>query len=169
MNTKKIYKDVTKQLNKSQAVLLVVEEISELISEISLIISSNYDYDDLCEEVADVRIMTNLIKKTFGISDEMISKYQKDLKPDFKKNYKTHTTKENIKSCIVSLTDFQKVICKKVRGRHNKKDIAMAIANVELSINYLAKQGFIKPKDCDEWEKKKLKRMQKRIKKNQIM
>ncbi len=169
MNTKKIYKDVTKQLNKSQAVLLVVEEISELISEISLIISSNYNYDDLCEEVADVRIMTNLIKKTFDISDEIIVKYQKDLKSDFKKYYKTHTTKENIKSCIVSLTDFQKVICKKVRGRHNKKDIAMAIANVELSMNYLAKQGFIKPKDCDKWEKKKLKRMQKRIKKNQIM
>lgn len=165
----KVLNRVTKSLRKSQACTLAVEEISELITEISLVLADEGNYDDLCEEVADVNIMTGLIMSTFNIKPSVIKKAKKLARPAFNNYMKNHDKEFNLKSCIFELAKFQKVICKKSRGRHNKKDIVDAIVAVELSIEFLASKKFIKDKDCENWEKKKIKRMQKRIRKNQIV
>ena len=169
MHKKKVLNQVTKTLRKSQACTLAVEEISELITEISLVLAGEGDYDDLCEEVADVRIMTGLVMSTFKIKSSEINKKKKKVKDDFNKHKDKHDRNYNLKSCVYELANFQKVICKKSRGRHNKKDIIDAIVAVELSIDYIASKRFISEDECLKWEKKKIKRMQKRIRKNQIV
>lgn len=169
MNREKILNQVTKSLRKSQACTLVVEEISELIIELAKFSELEENYDELCEEVADVRIMTGLAMSTFNIKYSHVKKLKKKQKDAFQKYHKDKPCSYVIKSCIYELANFQKVICKKSRGRHNKKDILDAIVAVELSIEYIASKNFIKEKDCEEWEKKKIHRMQKRIRKNQIV
>jgi len=168
-NKNKVLNRVTKSLRKSQACTLAVEEISELITEISLVLAGEGNYDDLCEEVADVNIMTGLIMNTFKIKSSDIKKAKKLARPAFTNYMKNHDKEFNLKSCVYELAKFQKVICKKVRGRHNKKDIIDSIVAVELSIEFLASKNFIKDKDCKNWEKKKIEKMQKRIRKNQIV
>lgn len=169
MKKEKVLNRVTKSLRKSQACTLAVEEISELITEISLVLAGEGNYDDLCEEVADVNIMTGLVMTTFNIKTSDIKKAKNKSKSSFLKYTDSHNKRFNIESCIAELANFQKVICKKSRGRHNKKDIIDAIVAVELSIEFLESYKLIKNKDCKKWEDKKLKRMQKRIRKNQIV
>ena len=82
---------------------------------------------------------------------------------------KNHDRVYNLESCIFELANLQKVICKKSRGRHNKKDILDAIVGVELSIKYAAEIKIIKKEDCKKWETNKMKRMRNRIRKNHIM
>lgn len=169
MRKEKVLNRVTKSLRKSQACTLAVEEISELITEISLVAAGEGNYDDLCEEVADVNIMTGLVMTTFKIKASDVKKAKKKAKPAFLAYVREHSNKYNIESCIYELAKFQKVICKKSRGRHNKKDIIDSIVAVELSIEFLASKKFIRDKDCEKWEQRKIKRMQKRIRKNQIV
>jgi len=169
MKKEKVLNQVTKSLRKSQACTLAVEEISELITEISLLLAGEGNKNDLCEEVADVRIMINLIMNTFNIKTSDIKKSKKRLNGKFSNYQKKHSTQFNIKSCIYELANLQKVICKKTRGRHNRKDIIDAIVAVEFSMGFLKSKNFITDKDCDSWEKKKIHRMQKRIRKNRIV
>ena len=169
MKKQKILNLCTKNLRKSQACTLAVEEISELITEISLKLTGENNYKDLCEEVADVRIMTGLVMTTFNISKKEIKESKKENKEKFTKYTDSHSTVFNMKSCVYELAKLQKSICKKARGRHNRKDLINSIAGVELSIDYLYDIRVINKKECDKWEKKKMKRMQKRIRKHQIV
>ena len=169
MKTSNILEKVTKKLQKSQACTLAVEEISELIIEVTNTLTGNFNYDDFCEEVADVRIMTRLVEVTFGIKRKDIRKQKKKHKDSFKEYCKEHDRVFNLQSCIYELANLQKTICKKSRGRHNKKDILNAIVGVELSIKYAADEKLIKEEDCKKWETKKIKRMQKRIRSNHII
>lgn len=169
MKKQKILNLCTKNLRKSQACTLAVEEISELITEISLNMAGETNYEDLCEEVADVKIMTGLVMTTFDISRKEIETTKNENREKFVDYTDSHSYVFNMKSCIYELAKFQKAICKKARGRHNRKDLVDSISAVELSIEYLCDVNLIDKKDCDKWEKKKMKRMQKRIRKHQIV
>lgn len=169
MKSSVILEKVTKKLQKSQACTLAVEEISELIIEITNTLTGNFNYDDFCEEVADVRIMTRLVEVTFGIKRKRIKEQKRKCKDSFKEYCKGHNKDYNLHSCIYELAKLQKAICKKSRGRHNKKDILDAIVGVELSIQYAASKKLITEEDCKKWETKKMKRMCKRVRKNHIV
>lgn len=165
----KILNKVSRCLRKYQASVLAVEEISELITEISIALAGGKNYDDICEEIADVRIMTSLVMSTFRITNSDIKKARKKKEESFWKYTKIHNDKFNLESCIYELSNFQKTICKRSRGRKNKKDIINAIVGVELSIEYITSKKYISEEECEKWELKKLRRMQKRIRKHQIV
>ena len=162
-----------RKLEKSQASILLIEEISELITEISLYLVGEGSLDHIAEELVDVEIMTSLVMTSFGISNKSVSKNMDKLhkKEDIKLKLSvfTHDTEEVLKYCIKHLSVFQKVVCKKNRGRHNKKDISEAIASVNISIDLLISICGISKKRCDKWRSRKLKRLRKRSKKNKIV
>ena len=173
MKNKKLYNTVNKKLENSQASILLIEEISELITEISLIMANEGSIDHLTEEIIDVEIMTNLVMRTFKIENKDVNKYMDKIrkKEDVETNLMrmSFNKDELFKKCIKRLSVFQKTICKKNRGRHNKKDIAEAIASVNISLEVLIEICDVSDNRYEKWKSKKLKRLQKRSKKNKII
>jgi len=170
MKEMKTIKKAIKKIRKNQACILALEEISELISELTyLLTEGNKRQSELEEEIADVTIMTELIKGTFKISNKDIDDEYKFESDAFKAYSQQNKMNDNIKSFIYELSNLQKSICKKGRGRHNKKDIIKAIVGVKLHVNFFKKKDIIRNKECIKWEEKKLTRMSKRIKKNTII
>lgn len=169
MKENKVLNEVTKSLRKSQACILALEEISELITEFSNILEKTGNVEDLCEEIADVEIMSSLIMNTFTIKRKTIDKEKEKMRKDHKQYCDACSERKILNSCIWELANLQKVICKKGRGRHNKKDIIDAIVGVELSIEYLCHKKMIEEKDIIKWRHLKIKRMQKRVRKHQIV
>ena len=167
MNNKKMFSIAVKQLSISQVCILAMEEISELITEISSIKSCKSS-DHLCEELVDVCITINLVKKAFKIKKSVIKEDKKKYKKDMKKGFEKNSNNENIKTCILELTNLQKVICKRVRGRHNKSELVEAIAKTDIVIDYLISTKT-DIKDYKKWTATKLKRLSKRVDHNHII
>lgn len=165
----KIIRTVTKKLRKSQASTLAVEEISELITEIQCHISGANNYEDLCEEIADTVIMTNLFMESYQIPTKKVIRYMIENKDAFYATVKSYTEKMLFQRFILDLANLQKVICKKARKRNNTKMIVSAIGSCFLYVSYLQDTKTIKKKDYKKWERMKMKRMRARAAKNQII
>lgn len=168
--SEKVFKKALKRLRKSQACTLAVEEISELISEIMIKSRGEYDNrDDLCEEIADVEIMLNLVIGTFGISRKDIKKQKKRHEKSFSKHMEKFSERKDLEEITWELANLQKAICKGARKRKNKDDLVDAIVAVDLSMDYLEEKHIISYKEMTEWYDKKLLRMKKRVRKNCIV
>ena len=168
-DSNKLLKKALKQLRKSQVGILACEEISELITELSKQRIGQGCFEDLCEEIADCRIMINLVIHTSKISPSEIKRRKKKYKPSFNNYLFNNLDSVNLESVIFELANLQKAICKSARKRKNKDDIIDKIVAVELSFEYLDNIGIIKEKDVDKWYDRKINRMKKRINKHNIV
>ncbi len=74
----KIYKDAIEFFGDTSQKIMVIEEMSELIKELSKDLRQRGVVENIAEEVADVEITLNQIKQIYNINDLVIK--QKDYK-----------------------------------------------------------------------------------------
>ena len=72
----KIYKDAIEFFGDTSQKIMVIEEMSELIKELSKDLRQRGVVENIAEEVADVEITLNQIKQIYNINDLVIK--QKD-------------------------------------------------------------------------------------------
>lgn len=166
----KIIKKALKTLRKSQACILAVEEISELITEITNFIAGQGSSTDIAEEFADVNIMVNLVMGTFGIKPKDIVEAKKKHKKNFDEYSSSFTTKKrHMQALLWELANLQKAISKASRKKKNKKNLILAITGVELYFDYMQNNKWSILKDYEKWYQIKIMRMKKRARKHNIV
>lgn len=165
----KILKKARNKTRKQDACVLALEEISELITELTLLSNNEGSHKHTSEEISDVLISIDLICGVYHISNKDINKFKKSHAESFKIYSKSHSIDFNIHSAISELSLLQKTICKMARGRSVKGKLVDAIASTELSLEYLQNSKIVRKKEVDNWKMRKIKRMKSRLDKNGLM
>lgn len=71
MTTSEIYKRLREQNGDTAQLVVAIEELSELIKEITKCLRNKGNIDHLAEEVADVEIMVEQVKLIFNVQDKV--------------------------------------------------------------------------------------------------
>ena len=71
MTNLEIYKRLREQNGDSAQLVVAIEELSELIKEITKCLRHKGNIDHLAEEVADVEIMVEQVKLIFNVQDKV--------------------------------------------------------------------------------------------------
>lgn len=148
-----IIDDAISILGIERAMMLCIEEISELIDVIVVNMTDKIDYLHTVEEIADVKFSAQYIKTICNIDD-------KDIKPYKKKK----TNKNRIFAIISSLAHTQQMINKYLRGKKDRHEkIINAYNKLIADIIILEKFFKIKDKDVEKMMNIKIHRTEERI------
>ena len=177
MHSNKIISNAYHDIGKKKSIILCIEELAELNSAILSMVSSKKYENHLCEEIADVEIHIEYIKKMLRISSKQIRKSSKDQFDKKSMSYDGYSisfmpllSKEKLYLTRVNeIAELITHLTKYLRGKpRSKKKIIKSIAAVEIYIDEILEREKIGRKKVKSWTKKKQKRLKHRVKKHKV-
>lgn len=163
----KVIKYALEDIGSDRAFILTIEELAELQQAVAFILISSYDYDNLCEEIADVMLHIKLVRESMNISKRSIKKFKDYHHISFQCYVEDLSKQKLCLSAIAAMAALQQALTKEIRGK-GKKGMVGKIVYVEWYLEELQSRQHVKEKDVSTWNKKKIKRLGNRVKKHTI-
>ena len=169
MKMEKIISQAYKDVGRNKSCILCIEELAELQDAVAAMLIGDRKPGHLCEEIADVGIHLEYVKKALKISDKQVKEVSNSDNAFFELYISELDQEDLYLTAIREMALLQIVLTKYIRGKSKPKKHAIdKIAKVERYIKEIMRREDIQKKYVSDWSCKKKKRLKHRTKKHKV-